>query len=72
MRMPWSHTTSQTLDWLGRLTGLETADGSLQTWTLDGAGNPTVYEDQLSQVTSYTYRRRSPSRTGRSQPTSTS
>jgi RHS repeat-associated protein len=50
-----SHTTSLTLDALGRKTQEQTADGAVQKWTLDAAGNPTLYVDQLGRPTSYTY-----------------
>jgi RHS repeat-associated protein len=50
-----SHTTSYTLDALGRRTKLQTADGAVQNWALDAAGNPTTSVDQLGRVTSYSY-----------------
>jgi RHS repeat-associated protein len=50
-----SHTTSLTLDALGRQTQVQTADGAVQNWTLDAAGNPTRYADQLGRQTAYTY-----------------
>jgi RHS repeat-associated protein len=50
-----SHTTSLTLDALGRQTQAQTADGAVQNWTLDAAGNPTLYADQLGRQTAYTY-----------------
>ena len=71
-----SHTTSYVLDALGRPTQLQTADGAVQSWGLNSAGNPTTYQDQLGRTTSYTYStgrtgRRRPTPTGRSRPTST-
>ncbi len=47
--------TSHTLDALGRLTQLQTADGALQTWVLDAGGMPLNYIDQLRRVTTNTY-----------------
>ena len=52
---PLNHTTTYLLDSLGRTLQLQTADGALQTWTLDAAGNPTVSIDQIGRVTSMVY-----------------
>jgi RHS repeat-associated protein len=52
---PNSNTTSYVMDTLGRLTQLQTPDSALQTWTLDGAGNPTAYLDQFARLTTYAY-----------------
>ena len=49
------HTTTTTLDSMGRVIQIETADGGVQKWTLNGAGNPLTYIDQLGRVMSYTY-----------------
>jgi YD repeat-containing protein len=50
-----SNTTTYLLDALGRPTQVQTADGGVQSWTLNVAGNPTVYVDQLNRVTSYAF-----------------
>ena len=49
------NTTTTTLDSLGRVIQVQTADGSVQYWTLDAAGNPTLYVDQLGRATLFTY-----------------
>jgi YD repeat-containing protein len=50
-----SHATSYTLDNLGRMTKRVTADGAVQQWQLDFAGQPTKTTDALLNVTSFAY-----------------
>ncbi len=52
---PLNHATTYALDPLGRLTKLQAADGAVQTWELNAAGNPTVYTDALGRKTLNTY-----------------
>jgi hypothetical protein len=47
--------TTLTLDALGRTTRLQTPDSALHTYTLDSAGQVTVYTDPLNRVTTMTY-----------------
>ncbi len=50
-----NHTTNYLLDTLGRPLQLQTADGAIQSWQRNAAGNPTSYVDQLDRTTSYAY-----------------
>jgi RHS repeat-associated protein len=50
-----SHATTFTLDNLGYTAALKTADGAVQAWARDFAGQPKTYTDALNNVTSYTY-----------------
>ena len=52
---PLSHAGTYTLDTLGRATKYVAPDGGTQQWTLNSAGLPTKYTDQLNHVTSFTY-----------------
>jgi RHS repeat-associated protein len=52
---PLSHAGTYVLDTLGRTTKFTAADGGIQQWTLNSAGLPTKYTDQLNHVTSFTY-----------------
>jgi RHS repeat-associated protein len=50
-----NHATTYTLDPLGRITRLQTADGGTQAWRLNAAGDPITYVDGLNRVTNYIY-----------------
>jgi YD repeat-containing protein len=50
-----NHTTSYLLDTLGRPLQTTTADGAVQSWTRNAAGDPTAYTDPLNRQTLYAY-----------------
>src|SRR5262249_14564376 len=52
-----SNPTSYSLDTFGRPTRVLTADTATQTWSLNAAGDPVTYTDQLGRTTSYAYNR---------------
>jgi RHS repeat-associated protein len=50
-----SHPTTYTLDGMARTTKLQTADGAVQSWQRDFAGQATTYTDPLNHVTTSTF-----------------
>jgi YD repeat-containing protein len=49
------NTTIYTVDPRGHKAGIETPDGARQVWSLNPAGQPASYTDQLGRVTGYIY-----------------
>jgi RHS repeat-associated protein len=49
------HTTTYTMDFRGRATRVQTADGAVQAWQRDAAGRVATYSDARNYATTYAY-----------------